>query len=221
MTEVPGCEIRALASVPDFSPVDLGSVEEEGSPLVNRGFSAYAPGSVFKLVTAAALLEECFPHAYSGELARQQMELCVEEGRVSLMAWEEVRLLGFVGAMPQYGVTAWELHPLAVTAARRGEGIGAALVAALEREVAARGCLTLYLGTDDEFFQTSLSQGDLFEDTFEKIQNIRNLARHPYEFYQKQGFQIVGVLPDANGPGKPDIWMAKRVTARDKSRTAL
>ena len=41
-----------------FSSVDLGSVEEEGSPLVNRGFSAYAPGSVFKLVTAAALLEE-------------------------------------------------------------------------------------------------------------------------------------------------------------------
>ena len=79
----------------------------------------------------------------------------------------------------------------------------------------------LYLGTDDEFFQTSLSQGDLFEDTFEKIQNIRNLARHPYEFYQKQGFQIVGVLPDANGPGKPDIWMAKRVTARDMTRTAL
>ena len=38
--------------------MDLGSVEEEGSPLVNRGFSAYAPGSVFKLVTAAALLEE-------------------------------------------------------------------------------------------------------------------------------------------------------------------
>lgn len=176
-------------------------------------------GDLFR--QAAALLEECFPHAYSGELARQQMELCVEEGRVSLMAWEEGRLLGFVGAMPQYGVTAWELHPLAVTAARRGEGIGAALVAALEREVAARGCLTLYLGTDDEFFQTSLSQGDLFEDTFEKIQNIRNLARHPYQFYQKQGFQIVGVLPDANGPGKPDIWMAKRVTARDMTRTAL
>ena len=173
-------------------------------------------GDLFR--QAAALLEECFSHAYSGELARQQMELCLEEGRVSLMAWEEGRLLGFVGAMPQYGVTAWELHPLAVTAARRGEGIGAALVAALEREVAARGCLTLYLGTDDEFFQTSLSQGDLFEDTFEKIQNIRNLARHPYEFYQKQGFQIVGVLPDANGPGKPDIWMAKRVTPQDKSR---
>ena len=161
---------------------------------------------------AQQLLQECFPQAYSGDLAVQQMALCLEEERLAFMAEEDGSLLGFVGAMPQYGVTAWELHPLAVTEARRGEGIGAALVARLEKECAARGCLTLYLGTDDEFFQTSLSQGDLFEDTFQKIRNIQNLGHHPYEFYQKQGFQIVGVLPDANGPGKPDIWMAKRVS---------
>ncbi len=161
---------------------------------------------------AQELLQECFPQAYSGDLAAQQMALCLEEERLAFMAEEDGSLLGFVGAMPQYGVTAWELHPLAVTEARRGEGIGAALVARLEKECAARGCLTLYLGTDDEFFQTSLSQGDLFEDTFQKIRNIQNLGHHPYEFYQKQGFQIVGVLPDANGPGKPDIWMAKRVS---------
>jgi len=40
---------------------------------------------------------------------------------------------------------------------------------------------------------------------------IRNLRRHPYGFYQKLGFALVGVLPDANGPGRPDIFMAKRV----------
>jgi aminoglycoside 6'-N-acetyltransferase I len=34
-------------------------------------------------------------------------------------------------------------------------------------------------------------------------------AIHPYEFYQKLGYVIVGVIPDANGPGKPDILMAK------------
>jgi len=32
-----------------------------------------------------------------------------------------------------------------------------------------------------------------------------------YEFYQKLGFVIVGVMPDANSFGKPDIYLAKRV----------
>ena len=33
-----------------------------------------------------------------------------------------------------------------------------------------------------------------------------------FEFYQKLGFVIVGVIPDANGLGKRDIFMAKRVS---------
>jgi aminoglycoside 6'-N-acetyltransferase I len=37
------------------------------------------------------------------------------------------------------------------------------------------------------------------------------LRRHPYEFYQKLGFIIAGVMPDANGRGKPDIFLSKRV----------
>lgn len=69
----------------------------------------------------------------------------------------------------------------------------------------------MYLGTDDEFGRTTLFGTDLFDRRFEKIQNIKNLGNHPYEFYQKIGYVIVGVIPDANGPGKPDIWMAKRL----------
>ncbi|MDR3085239.1 MAG: hypothetical protein LBU47_02880 [Christensenellaceae bacterium] len=38
---------------------------------------------------------------------------------------------------------------------------------------------------------------------------FEQLGRRPVEFYQKQGYQIVGVIPDANGPGKPDLYMAK------------
>ena len=36
-------------------------------------------------------------------------------------------------------------------------------------------------------------------------------AWRPYEFYQKLGFVVVGVLPDATGPGKPGIFLAKWV----------
>lgn len=58
VTEAPNCEIRAMASVPTFSQNNLqAAVAETDSPLLNRALCAYAPGSVFKLVGAAAALE--------------------------------------------------------------------------------------------------------------------------------------------------------------------
>ena len=59
---------------------------------------------------------------------------------------------------------------------------------------------------------TTLSGVDLYPDPWQHIARIRNLGNHPYTFYQKLGFVISGVVPDANGPGKPDILMSKRVT---------
>jgi aminoglycoside 6'-N-acetyltransferase I len=159
---------------------------------------------------AAELLAACFPHAY-GNNALEEMSEILDEKRVAVMAIENNHLVGLTGAIPQYGVTGWELHPLAVNEAFRNKGIGSRLVHALEEEVAARGGVVMYLGTDDEFGRTSLYGADLFNDTFSKIQGIKNLHNHPYEFYQKIGYKIVGIIPDANGPGKPDIWMAKRI----------
>ena len=59
--------------------------------------------------------------------------------------------------------------------------------------------------------RTKRSGVDLYPNLFERVAGIRNLRGHPYEFYQKLGFVIVGVIPDANGLGKPDILMAKRL----------
>jgi aminoglycoside 6'-N-acetyltransferase I len=53
----------------------------------------------------------------------------------------------------------------------------------------------------------------LYPDVLGAVQRLRNLGDHPFTFYQRVGFTIVGVIPDANGFGKPDILMAKRVTA--------
>jgi aminoglycoside 6'-N-acetyltransferase I len=94
---------------------------------------------------------------------------------------------------------------------RQGQGIGTRLVYDFEEQVKARGGLTIQLGSDDVDNMTSLSNSDLYTDTWTKIRNIQNFKNHPYEFYQKLGYTIVGVLPDANGRGKPDIYLAKRV----------
>ena len=124
---------------------------------------------------------------------------------------DEAHVLGWIGAISQYENHAWELHPLAVRPDQQRKGVGRALVQDLEACVRERGAITLYLGTDDINNQTSLGGVDLYPNVFEHITRIQNLRNHPYEFYQRMGFVIVGVIPDANGFGKPDILMAKRV----------
>lgn len=163
----------------------------------------------------AALLVESFkehwPEAWPNlEEALLEVRESFGPDRISRVALDEAGLvLGWVGGIKQYAGHVWELHPLVVRTNQRRRGIGRALVADLEEQVRQRGGLTLFLGTDDEDGMTSLAGTDLYPNVLEHLANIRNLRGHPYEFYQKLGFVIVGVLPDANGPGKPDIFMAK------------
>lgn len=162
---------------------------------------------------AAALLVDGFrEHWPDLDAASREVRESFGEGRLSRVALDEQgAVVGWVGAISQYEGKVWELHPLVVRPDRQGQGIGRALVADLEERVRERGGLTLWVGTDDESGQTSLAGVDLYPDVLGKLAAIRNLRRHPYEFYQKLGFVIVGVMPDANGPGEPDIYLAKRV----------
>jgi aminoglycoside 6'-N-acetyltransferase I len=163
----------------------------------------------------AELLVEAFrehwPEAWPDlESARQEVRESFEGDRISRVALDGGgTVLGWIGGIRQYEGHVWELHPLVVRPAYQGRGIGRALVADLEAQVRERGGLTLWLGTDDEDNMTTLAGVNLYPDVWEHVAQIKNLRGHPYEFYQKLGFVIVGVLPDANGPGKPDIYMAK------------
>ncbi len=173
------------------------------------------PENVLAIEEAARLLCESFkehwPEAWPDlDAAEQEVRESLMHDRISRVALNESgTVLGWIGGIRQYDGNVWELHPLAVRPDARGRGIGRALVGDLETQARARGGLTLWLGTDDEDGMTTLSGVNLYPDILSRIANIENLKRHPYEFYQKLGFLIVSVMPDANGPGKPDIYMAK------------
>jgi aminoglycoside 6'-N-acetyltransferase I len=157
---------------------------------------------------------EHWPNAWSSlEDALQEVRESFEEGRISRIAINESgQVLGWVGGISEYEGHAWQLHPLVVHPVHQGQGVGRALVNDLETLVRLRGGTTIYLGTDDEDGMTSLSDIDLYPEVFAHLARLKNIKGHPYEFYQKMGYVIVGVIPDANGPGKPDIIMAKRVS---------
>ena len=133
-------------------------------------------------------------------------------------------LYGWIGGIPEYGGRVWELHPIVVHRDHRRRGIGRALVEAFEAEAAARGALTITLGTDDDAGMTSLSNVDLYADISRHIAELRDLGRgHPFAFYRKLGFVVTGVVPDANGVGLPDIYMSKpiRFPAESRGRRGL
>ncbi len=123
-------------------------------------------------------------------------------------------VLGWAAAEPLYNGNVWELTVLVVQPSLQRQGIGRALIEDMEERVRERGGLTIWLGSDDEDDMTSLAGVDLYPDPLAHLAAIRNYKGHPYEFYRKVGFSIAGVLPDANGSGKPDIFLAKSVARR-------
>lgn len=175
------------------------------------------PGNEDFMEQAARLLVDAFrenwPDAWPTleEGLKEVHEMLASERICRAAVDDQGKLLGIIGGIPGYDGLVWELHPLAVQPSLQGQGVGRALVVDFEEQVRLRGALTINLGSDDEDGMTSLSNVDLYENLWEKIRDIRNLKDHPYEFYQKLGYTITGVVPDANGIGKPDILMAKRI----------
>ena len=166
---------------------------------------------------AAVLMEgfrEMAPEAWPTiDAARDEVRHCVQPPWINRVALgDDGAVLGWVGAQPAYDGHAWELHPLVVAAEARGKGVGRALVRDLEERVRETGAATIFLGTDDVRGWTTLGGVDVYPDVLRKVMEIRSLRGHPFEFYQKLGYVVTGIIPDANGFGKPDIFMARRLT---------
>ena len=140
---------------------------DQAAQLLVDGFKDFAPKAWPDLDAALAEVKEC-----------------TQEDRICRAAVADSGLLlGWTGGISHYGGNVWELHPIVVRRDTRNQGIGRALVNDLEREVKNRGGLTLWLGTDDEQGQTSLADVNLYENLWDRIQSIKNMDNHPFEFY--------------------------------------
>lgn len=144
--------------------------------------------------------------------AREEVLASISTEKVSRIALSsDGDVVGWIGAMPQYDGLVWELHPIVVDEAHRRHGIGRALINDLESILISRGGLTLWAGSDDLAGETSLGGVDLYPALPGAFENVTSRGRHPLPFYRSLGFQIIGVMPDANGPGRPDILLGKKL----------
>jgi len=176
-----------------------------------------APEAPEQREVCARLLVEEFrdiaPDAWpSLDKARRTVDECLRDGPVRV-ALVDGSIAGWIGGHHVYS-RVWELHPLVVARRAQNQGIGRALVADLERIAAARGAMTLILGSDDEVGRTSLAGLELYPDPLALLSRLEDRGGHAFTFYRKCEFVVTGVVPDANGFGQPDIHMAKRVGSR-------
>lgn len=167
-----------------------------------------------QIIQAAQILTDSLPKGWPTlQHAMEEIEALLVPGNTLLAAVENDEVIGWGGILaPIYNGNVFELHPLAVRSDRRNQGVGKAIVTALEDEARKQGGLTIYAGADDEKDggETSLANVDLYDDLPGMMMNFSPGA-HQSGFYLKLGYKLIGVMPDANGRGKPDLFFGKRL----------
>ena len=172
-----------------------GTIIDKLAPLVHEAFLAHAPGW---LPTVAAAKDEIWESLEPQKISRVLLDA-------------EQNPLGWIGATPRSRGRVWEIHPMMVAVSAQGKGYGLRLMRDIEALASQCHALTLEVGTSDLTNATTLSGIDLYANPARAIADLRTLKRHPVAFYMKIGFKVVGILPDAEGVGRPAITLAKRV----------
>jgi aminoglycoside 6'-N-acetyltransferase I len=177
--------------------VDLGSLDADAREQLAR-------------LTLAAAREHAPDWLPDLDAARDQLADGLAPGKIARVVLDGGVPVGWVAAGHAWGCI-WELHPLIVAIEHQRRGHGRRLVREIERFAAAAGARTMTLGTSDITGATSLAGVDLYDDTFARLATVEARRPHPVEFWRRIGYQIVGVVPDAEGPGQPSITLARRL----------
>jgi len=166
-----------------------------------------------QLTQAAQILTDSLPLGWATlSEALKELDESLAPANTLLAVLDENDVIGWGGIFPRYDGRVFEMHPICVREDMRGHGVGAMLVRNLENAAAARGALTMLVCADDdtETGETSLAGADLYFNLPAHMMSFEP-HRHSSAFYMHLGYTLVGVVPDANGPGKPDIYLAKKL----------
>jgi aminoglycoside 6'-N-acetyltransferase I len=213
--------IPSLEATPAEQPPATVGPEPAVAGVHLMDLAAATPAAVDEV---AAFLPLCFARwRYLQEpwAARREVIGSLDARRISRIAvGPDGRVAGWCGGLPEYDGRVWELHPMAVRPDRQRRGIGRLLLADFEARVRARGGRTIVLATDDVDGATSAWGVDLYPDLWRHLRDLTTYADHPVAFYRKCGYVVHGLVPDANGWGRPGILMAKRVAVSEASASA-
>ncbi len=143
------------------------------------------------------------------DLARAQVLAAGGSGRLGRVLMAQGEALGWIGIIK--GRRVWEIHPIAIALEHQYSGLGHLLVEDVAQIGKNAGALTLFAGTGDEVGTTNLFGLDLYDDPSAALKNLKATGRNPFEFWQNAGFTVVGLMPDAEGRGKPGIHLARRL----------
>jgi aminoglycoside 6'-N-acetyltransferase I len=144
------------------------------------------------------------------EDAREEVSDATQAGRVTRVLFDNhANPIGWVSTFHTYGAV-WEIHPLVVDVNHHRKGHGARLLADIEGLAVSRGAGVLIVGTSDETGATNLSGKDLYLDPIGAMASMTFDPSHAVSFWLRMGYSLVGITPDAEGPGLPSINLAKR-----------
>lgn len=163
----------------------------------------------------AEILRQTYPEDYDAPQSKETILHLLKGKNRLFIAEESERVIAFVGVLRHVFPYAYQIEPLIVKEPFRGQGVGGRLLELIEFKLKDEGVRTLFITGPDTTGETSLYNKDLFDG--EGIVHHLSTVDYGHEalsFYTKRGYQVSGVIPEANGAGKPEIMLAKRISQK-------